>query len=97
MENDHECHKLDYGWVWHKPTWATYGGAAMRAADPAARSSSPHLAAQYWGAVSLFGEVASDLGCCDHVTNTVEPSIGKPRSSVVHKFIHQDIAIDNGE
>ena len=49
MENDHECHKLDYGWVWHKPTWATYGGAAMCAADPAARSSSPHLAAQYWG------------------------------------------------
>ena len=47
MENDHECHKLDYGWVWHKLTWATYGGAAMR--------------------------------------------------SVVHKFIHQDIAIDNGE
>ena len=37
---------------------------------------------------------------CDethNVTNTVEPSIGKPRSSVVHKFIHQDIAIDNGE
>ena len=54
MENDHECHKLDYGWVWHKLTWATYGGAAMRAADPAARSSSPHLAAQSWGGAAYI-------------------------------------------
>ena len=47
-ENEHKRHQLDYGWVWHRPTWGTFGGAAMHAADPAARSSSPHLAAQYW-------------------------------------------------
>ena len=50
-ENEHKRHQLDYGWVWHRPTWGTFGGAAMHAADPAARSSSPHLAAQYGGGV----------------------------------------------
>ena len=38
-EIEHRRYELDRGWVWHGPTWGTFGGAAMRAADPATRSS----------------------------------------------------------
>ena len=38
-ETERRRYQLDHGWVWHGPAWGTFGGAAMRAADPATRSS----------------------------------------------------------